>query len=174
MAKSILVAYATRYGSTTGVAEAVGAELGARGLSATVKPARDVTSLDGVDAVVLGAPLYIGSMPKDARSFLARHRAALERLPVAVFVLGPLSDKPEDFKNVGDQLDKVLEKEAWLKPASTTVFAGAYDASKLHFPDTLMNWMPANPLKDTPAMDLRDWAAIAAWADTLPEALGLG
>jgi len=62
MAASILVAYATRYGSTQGVGDAVGARLRERGLAAAVRRAREVRSLDGFNAVVLGSPLYIGSL----------------------------------------------------------------------------------------------------------------
>ncbi len=77
MAASILIAYATRYGSTREVADAVGARLRERGFSAEVRCAREVRSLDGFSAVVLGAPLYIGSLLREARKFLERHHTAL-------------------------------------------------------------------------------------------------
>ena len=48
-----------------------------------------------------------------------------------------------------------------------TVFGGVFDPTGLRFPD-------ANPaMKKLPPSDLRDWEAIEAWADSLPEALGL-
>ena len=59
MSAPVLVAYATRYGSTQEAAEAVAATLRERGLEAEVRPAREVRSLDGYNAVVLGAPLYM-------------------------------------------------------------------------------------------------------------------
>jgi menaquinone-dependent protoporphyrinogen oxidase len=90
MTASIRVAYATRYGSTQEVAEAVGARLRERGLGADVRRARDVRSLEGFDAVVLGAPLYIGSLLREARRFLKRHQATLSQIPVALFLLGPV------------------------------------------------------------------------------------
>lgn len=90
MPASILVAYATRYGSTKEVAEAIGARLRESGLEADVRPVPDVRSVDGYVGVVLGAPLYIGSLLKGTLEFLEQHRAALEQMPVAVFALGPI------------------------------------------------------------------------------------
>ena len=64
MAGRILVAYATKHGSTAGVAEAVARELTAAGLEAegAAFPAAD--SLEGYDGIVLGAPLYTGRSPR--------------------------------------------------------------------------------------------------------------
>ena len=75
MSTSILVAYATRYGSTQEVAEAVAATLRERVLAVDIQPMQDVRSLDQYRAVVLGAPLYMFHWHKDALHFLARHRA---------------------------------------------------------------------------------------------------
>ena len=57
MSASVLVAYATRYGSTQEVAEAVAATLRERGLEVDIQPMREVRALDQYRAVVLGAPL---------------------------------------------------------------------------------------------------------------------
>lgn len=89
MPAPILVAYATRYGSTQEVAEAVAAMLRERDLDARAQPMREVRGLDGYRAVVLGAPLYIGRLHKDMPRFLSRHRDALTARPVAIFALGP-------------------------------------------------------------------------------------
>jgi len=172
MAASILIAYATRYGSTREVADAVGARLHERGFSAEVRRAREVRSLDGFNAVVLGAPLYIGSLLREARKFLERHRAALSQMPVAIFALGPISAGKE-LEDARTQLAAALAKLPWLRPVATEVFVGKYDPAHLRFPDSLLAALPASPLHGLPAHDGRDWAAIRAWADTLPAALQL-
>jgi menaquinone-dependent protoporphyrinogen oxidase len=82
MSTSVLVAYATRYGSTQEVAEAVAATLRERGLAVDIGPMREVRTLDQYHAVVLGAPLYMFHWHKDALHFLARHREALTQRPV--------------------------------------------------------------------------------------------
>src|SRR5947209_28996 len=90
MSALVLVGYATRYGSTQEVAEAVAATLRACGLAVDLQPMRDVRTLAGYSAVVGGAPLIMFHWHKDARRFLARYRAALMERPVAVFALGPV------------------------------------------------------------------------------------
>lgn len=173
MTASILVAFATRYGSTKEVAEALGARLRESGLSADVRPVREVSGLEGYDAVVLGTPLYIGSMLKDATRFLERHRAALEAMPVAVFALGPISAE-EGIADEQAQLEGALAKTPWLKLVAAEVFVGKYDPARLKLAHRLIALLPASPLHGVPARDERDWDAIHAWADGLPAAFRLG
>lgn len=171
MAEKVLVAYASKYGSTGEVAEAVGDRLGELGIDVEVKPAREVRSLDEYQSVVLAAPFYIGSLLKDARKFLKRHQAVLEHMPVALLTLGPLK-ADDDMNEARQQLDKTLQNMPWLHPVAADMFIGAYDPAKLRFPDTLTLMLPT-PLKNEPAHDERDWDAIRAWADALPQALGI-
>ena len=106
---------------------------------------------------------------KDALRFLSRHREALTERPVAVFALGPTHD-PYDEKEWQDsrgQLDKELSKFPWLTPVALEMFGGKYDPAKLRFPDSLIANLPASPLYQMPASDVRDWTAIRAWASQL-------
>ena len=72
-----LVVHASAHGSTREVAEAVASTLRERGLDVDVRPARDLPGLDGYDAVVLGAALYMGRLHADARRFLKRRHGEL-------------------------------------------------------------------------------------------------
>ncbi len=159
MSKKILVAFATSYGSTREVAEAVAATLRDRGLDVGLRPARDVRTLEEYDAVVLGAPLAMHRWHKDAHRFLSRQRKSLAGIPVAVFALGPVHD-PHDEKEWEDsraQFDKELAKAAWLEPAAVELFGGRFDPELLRF--------PVNKLAGSePASDIRDWEAIRGWA----------
>jgi menaquinone-dependent protoporphyrinogen oxidase len=167
MSDSILVAYATRYGSTQQVAEQVAATLRERGLEVDLEPVRQVRTLEGYRAVVVGAPLYIGRWLKDARRFLARHREALMERPVAIFTLGPTRADEQEWQGARAQLDQELARFPWLAPIAVELFGGKYDPAKLRFPDSLLASLPASPLHQMPASDLRDWAAIRAWASSL-------
>jgi len=165
--KPILVAYATTYGSTREVADVVGKALAEAGCDAVVRAARDVRSLDEFSAVVVGGALYFFRWHKHARRFLSRHQKALQILPVAVFGMGPFNDVEEDYVSARRHLDRSLEKHAWLEPGAVGVFGGRFDPPGLKFPHN-------NPaMKQIPAGDIRDWEAIRAWAEALPEALGL-
>lgn len=162
MSTSVLVAYATRYGSTQEVAEAIAATLRERGLAVDIQPVQDVQSLDQYRAVILGAPLYMFHWHKDAIHFLARHRAALTQRPVAIFGLGPFHNDEKEFQEVREQLEKELAKFPWLMPAAIEIFGGKFDPQKLTFPHNLV---PI--LGSMPASDVRDWTAIRAWASNL-------
>ncbi len=170
MVETVLVTYSTRYGSTAEVVEAVARSLREAGLETVVQPVKEVTSLQGFDAVLLGAPMYIGHWPKDARRFLATHREALARMPVAVLSLGPLS--PSDLaEGAQEQWDAELAGYSWLKPIKAGLFGGKFDPTRLGFVDKVLTKLPPSPLRDRPAIDARDWEAIDAWAKELAAAL---
>jgi menaquinone-dependent protoporphyrinogen oxidase len=166
----LLVAYATRYGSTAEVAEAVGTRLRERGFDVGVKPVKQAPSLDGYDAVVFGTPFYLGAMLKEGRAWLESQRAALETRPNAIFAFGPTS-AADDLAETAKQLDKTLAELPWLSPVAARMFVGAYDPTKLRFADRLLTKLPASPLHGLAAHDDRDWDAIGEWADETAEAL---
>jgi len=167
MTGTILVACATRYGSTREVAEAAAETLREHGLTVEVAAAKDAVVGDGHDGVVLAAPFYMGAMLKDAVRFLERERAALKRLPVALLACGPLS-ADDDLDEARGQLDGALAKLGWLHPVAAEMFVGRYDPARLRVADRLIAALPASPLHGVGAHDDRDWAAIRAWAATLP------
>ena len=151
MRPKILVAYASKRGSTAEVAAFVGERLRERGLAVDVRPAAAVESSISYDGVVLGGSLYFGRWHDDATSFLKRFRQELADRPLAVFALGPKTASEDDLAESQAQLDRALGA---VVPSTVAVFGGVIDPAKLSFP---FNRMPAS--------DARDWKAIAAWAD---------
>jgi len=164
---SVLVAYATKYGSTREVAEAVASALREQGAEAVVRPAGEVRDVENYSAVVLGTALYFFRWRGEAHRFVRRNRAALANLPVAVFGLGPIEDTPEQFEGARGHLDKGLSKHPWLSPVSVAVFGGRVDPAHLRFPDNNPAFRQMEP------RDLRDFDAIGTWACGLVDALGL-
>lgn len=162
MSASVLVGYATRYGSTQEVAEAIAATLRECGLVVDVQPLREVDTLAGYSAVVVGAPLFMFRWHKDALRFLSRHRKALTERPVGVFALGPTHDPhdEEEWQDSRAQLGRALDKFPWLTPVALELFGGKYDPKWLRFPLNLL-------AGKEPASDIRDWTAIRAWASDL-------
>jgi len=156
MSALVLVAYASRRGSTREVAERVALVLRERGLRAQLVPAAEVDELSGYDGVVLGAALYVGRLHPDARRFLTRHREALANTRLAVFAMGPRTLEPAEVEESRAQLERALTRVPELEPISTAIFGGVVDPAKLHFP---LNRMPAS--------DARDWVAIRSWAEEL-------
>jgi menaquinone-dependent protoporphyrinogen oxidase len=152
MTGRLLVAYATKHGSTIEVAETIASVLRDRGHEVDVEPASDVRALDGYGAVVLGGALYMGHWHQDAVRFLKRHLQALEEIPLAVFAMGPKTLADAEIASSRKQLDRALEAVPELTPATVAIFGGVVDPSKLRF-----------PFKHMPASDARDWDAIGAW-----------
>jgi menaquinone-dependent protoporphyrinogen oxidase len=154
MTPTVLVAFATKHGSTRQVAEEVAERLGTHGFAAFVRPAGDVDSLEGYQGVVLGGAIYTGRLHADARTFLRLHRSELATRPLAVFAMGPRTLAEEDLASSRAQLDAALAREPTLQPFATAIFGGVFDPVQHHFP---FNRMPAS--------DVRDWQAIRTWAD---------
>jgi menaquinone-dependent protoporphyrinogen oxidase len=167
--KRILIAFATTSGSTQEIAAFIAAELTGQGLQADLRPCREASDLSAYDAVVLGAPLYMFHLHRDALNFLKQHRKALASRPVAIFAGGPFGPTAEkDTPGIQKNLDAELAKFPWLAPADVLLVGGRFDPARLRFP---YNLIPA--LKQTPASDNRSWDEIRAWAQALPGILAL-
>jgi menaquinone-dependent protoporphyrinogen oxidase len=169
---TILVTYATRYGSTREAAEAIAARLASLGHATRVAPVGEARTLDGVGAVVLGTPIYLGAPLADAVRWLERWRPALERLPVAVFALGP-TRSAEGTDGSRRQLDAALAKHPWLHPVAVDVFVGRYDPARFRIVDRLITALPASPLHGVPAHDERDRTALERWADGIVDRIAV-
>ena len=160
---AILVAYASTGGSTREVAEFVATTLHDAGLEVVLKPVTEVPSLEGYGSVILGAPIYNTLLHTDARLFLNRNKADFGDLKVAVFALGPVGKGDAvAFKHSRAQLDMELKRFPWIQPVALEMFGGKMKATDSGF---LLNKI----FKPTPAVDYRDWDAIKAWAEALPE-----
>ncbi len=164
MMKKVLVAYATIHGSTKEVAEAVAEVMREMAFEIDLKPAGEVKSLHGYSAVVIGAPLYMFHLHKDARRFLSHFEKNLKGdLPVYIFAGGPFGpDIEKDRQEVQRNLESEIAKFPWLKPAGIKLIGGRFDPSGLHFP---YNLIPA--MKKMPPSDLRDWEDIRKWASDI-------
>ena len=167
MTAHILVAYTTRNGSTAGIALAVARELENTGASVIVSDMKTVSSVADYSAVVIGAPLYMGSMVNDVAQFVGKHRENLRNIPVAAFAVGitPKNPDPNAVRQAAAALDTAI---APVQPVASGVFAGKLDPAKLSFIQRKMT-----ELVKSPVGDFRDWDAIAAWARDLPVKMGL-
>lgn len=173
---NVLVAYATRHGSTAGIAERLAATLRAEGLSAEARPVAEVRDLAPYHAVVLGGAAYMFHWLKEATRFAKRHRAELQQRPVWLFSSGPLGTELVDEQG-NDVLDATQPKEfpelvSLLQPRGEQVFFGAWDpaAPPVGLGERVVRLMPAARTA-LPAGDFRDWAAIDAWATEIAASL---
>lgn len=170
MSDTILVTYATRAGSTAGVAEAIGKTLAEYGAQVEVRPMQDVTDLTPYWAVVAGSAIQGKRWLPEAMQFMHTHRAALAQKPFAAFlVCMTMAMKNETYhQGVREWLAPV---RALATPMHEGYFAGALDLRKVPSLRKRLMFRLSILLGVWSEGDHRDWDAIRAWATTLAERL---
>lgn len=160
MAARVLVAFASKLGSTREIAEAIAAELRAAGLHASALPVREVRRLEGWDAVVLGSALYAAHWQRDARRFVARFHGTLAERPLWLFSSGPLDAR-------------LAAADLPISAHAVAITGGLGARDHRTFGGRLAPDAPIDPqvLSTHPIGDFRDWVAIRAYATTIADAL---
>jgi len=130
---SILVAYASKYGATQGIAERIAATLGAAGQEAELRPVGAVDDPTGYDAFVVGSAVYDRHWRKDAWEWVLRNRTVLASRPVWLFSSGPLGPVTTDAQGRDRRLaaepEEITEFRDVIAPEDHRVFFGALDPS---------------------------------------------
>jgi menaquinone-dependent protoporphyrinogen oxidase len=90
----VLVAFASKHGSTKGIADFIGATLRQKGLDVDVLETSQVQNIQSYDAFVLGSALFIGHWMKEAKQFALKNSAILSTRPVWLFSSGPTGTSP--------------------------------------------------------------------------------
>jgi menaquinone-dependent protoporphyrinogen oxidase len=193
--KKILVTYATNAGSTAEVAQVIAEELGKNSAKVEVHQINDVKTVNGYQAVVVGAPMIVGWHPS-AVKFIKKNKQALSRMPVAYFFtamkltksdqhnfkelsisVDPQLAKPpqnpnrmsfkEKHASVDNYLPPALKAAPDIKPVSVGFFGGKLDIMRLKLWQKLfiMLVIQAKP------GDFRNWSFIRGWANNLSERL---
>jgi menaquinone-dependent protoporphyrinogen oxidase len=174
----VLVAYASKTGSTKGIAEFIGEKLRGRGIQVDVEEVGDVRNAEDYDAFVIGSAVYMFHWVKEARQFVSRNQALLSSRPVWLFSSGPVGlqakdSKGRDLRDVSGpkEIDELREE---AKPRAHRVFFGALFGDRLGgslgFTYRLIRRSKA-ARESMPEGDYRDWKDVEAWADSIAEAL---
>jgi menaquinone-dependent protoporphyrinogen oxidase len=159
--KRVLVTYASKYGSTGGVADVIGKELCSKGMAvdvALIKNARNVGSYQGV---VIGSAIYMGEWMPEAVDFVKDNRDVLRKVPVAYFLvcLTMHQSTKENQAVALSYMDPILKDVPEIKPVGIGTFAGA-----LHYSNLSLLMKIIMKAKGSPEGDFRDWNAVRAWA----------
>jgi len=176
----ILVAYASRTGSTKGIAEFIGDKLRGRGIQVDVQEVHDVRNPGDYDAFVIGSAVYMFHWVKEARQFVSRNRTLLSSRPVWLFSSGPVGPQAKvsegrDLRDVSGpkEIDELREM---AKPRDHRVFFGALFGdrlgSTLGFTYKLIRRSKA-ARESMPEGDYRDWKDIEVWASSITRALNI-
>ncbi|MGA2319642.1 MAG: flavodoxin domain-containing protein [Solirubrobacteraceae bacterium] len=162
----VLVAQASKRGSTAEIAGAIADVLRQSGLEVDCRPAGEVGGLDPYDAIVLGSAVYMKRWQGDAKHFLRKHAEALSRLPFWVFSSGPVGDPSTTPDPAWLEPPRIIDRAQQLGVRDHVVFGGRVPAE------------PRGPIeramvKNTPVQyqDRRDWDEIRSWAGRIASEL---
>jgi menaquinone-dependent protoporphyrinogen oxidase len=157
----VLVAYASKNGSTAEIAEAIAQELRRHGLDVDCLEAGSVGRIEPYSAVVLGSAVYMKRWRGSARRFLRRHRGSLLTVPLWIFSSGPVGEPKPDDPKLAEWLEppKIVAEIEAMGSREHVVFGGRVPAEPRSFVERAM-------VKNTPPefADLRDWGEISRWA----------
>ena len=163
MNNTILVTYASRTGSTRGIAEAIGKTLTENGAQAVVLPMQEVTDLSPYKAVVAGSAVQASQWLPEAVQFIRNHRDGLSGKPFAAFLVCMTLAMPSGEKYREHVANALQPVRALVKPLSEGLFAGALDINKIPSLSDRLKFRISVLLGVWKAGDHRDWNAVRTW-----------
>jgi menaquinone-dependent protoporphyrinogen oxidase len=165
MDDKVLVAYATRHGSTVDIANIIASVIREAGAEVDVALAEHMVDVRPYKAVLVASPVYRGKILDGAAAFVTRFAQALKSKRVA-YVLNGLTMRKDTPANRA----KMMQSIASL-PGVNLVEVGLFAGTGAH-----LSWplrMLVRLMGMTPK-DLRDWDAIRVWTHGLLPRLGIG
>ncbi len=171
MGKKILVTYASRAGSTAGVAEKIGKILRDLGEVAEVKPMKEVTDLSDYDAVVAGSPIQASAWLPEAMEFMRRYQAVLSEKPFATFTLCMTLAMKKGVEYRPTISEWIAPVRSLARPVSEGIFAGVLDLKKVPGAGDRLKFKLSILFGVWHEGDFRNWHEIEKWAAGLPELL---
>jgi menaquinone-dependent protoporphyrinogen oxidase len=175
--RRVLIVFSTVDGHTQHIAERLRALIQARGLEVAVMPLAECSADDlaRCDGVVIGASIRYGHHRPDVAAFIARHRAALEARPNALFSVNVVARKPgKDRPETNPYLRKFLATIEW-RPQRLEVFAGKIDYPRYRFFDRQMirfiMWLTQGPTDLDTVVEFTDWSRVEAFGADMAQAV---
>jgi len=165
MQKKILVAYASRTGSTAEVAEKIGNTLKDLGASIDVKSVKEISDVSNYDAIIIGSAVRMFKLLPETMEFFKRFSESFKDKPVAYFIVC-LTMKEDNDKNSGRAETYLKPLYEVKEPVMVGLFAGKIEFSKL---SPLWRWfMKVAKIEEG---DFRDWDLIDDWTKRVADIL---
>jgi menaquinone-dependent protoporphyrinogen oxidase len=134
MTTTVLVAFASKHGSTKGIAQAIGGAMHSHGCRVRVMPAGNVRSVDDFDVVIIGSAIYHDHWLWEGSRLLRRVRKELAGKPTWLFSSGPIGGTIQGEALIADGCGGGVTAPAALLPAldglvvlDHAMFAGRVD-----------------------------------------------
>jgi menaquinone-dependent protoporphyrinogen oxidase len=158
----VLIAVASKYGSTREIAGVVAQTLQEHGIETEIKNFDEIDTVSAFGAYILGSAVYAGHWRRQAKDFIKRMPATLAAKPVWLFSSGPIGDPPKP----ADEPVDIRDITEITRARGHKIFAGKLDRAKLNFGERAM----VRALR-VPEGDFRDWDEIRQWATMIADAL---
>ncbi|MHC1703895.1 MAG: flavodoxin domain-containing protein [Tenuifilaceae bacterium] len=163
----ILVTYASRNGSTEGVANSIGKTLVLEGFHVDILPLKEVKDILTYRGVVLGSAIQSGQWLHEALDFVKENRSFLNETPFAIFsvcmtLAMPKADKYREF--VSGWLEPI---RLLVKPKSEANFAGMLDIKNIDSFSDRIKFRLSVMFGVWKEGDHRNWEEINEWAKGL-------
>ncbi len=153
---NVLVAVASKHGSTAEIAGGIAEELRARGHVVEVRDVAERFDVAQYNAAVIGSAIYMGTWMSDAWQFVEGYQEQLREMAVWLFSSGPLGEEYPEGMGRPENLDELMEATGARDHA---VFVGKLDRDDLGFGERMI----ARVVK-APEGDFRNWPEIRRWA----------
>lgn len=151
----VLVAVASRHGSTRQIAEAMADVLRVEGFTVHVTDPDRVQDLAGYRAVIVGSAVYVGRWAASARAMVDRLAPSLAERPVWLFSSGPVGTPPSPLGDA-DEVSSIMVR---LGARGHRTFAGCLDLSVLGVAERAVV-----ALVRAQEGDFRQWDDVEDWA----------
>ena len=176
-----LIAYATRYGATTGTSEEIAKVLLEEGFDVKVVNLKDekIRDISEYDLIIVGSGMQMGKWTSESDDFLRRFHMELDRKKLALFVssMKTVSEREGKMKDLEEIRKAALEDKVAqysLHPVALGLFGGVMDFNRMNFLfRRTMGFLRPQLEKDgfkevRPGVyELRDWDEIRGWAREL-------
>jgi len=166
--RKILIAYASEYGSTEGVAKMIGKTLCCVDSRVDIKYIGSIDNIDGYEQVIIGSPIQYDTWMDEAKTFAHTYEKELSVLNVSYFFTClTLSKKSKKtIKQAQRYADNLSRLNSNIRPQSIGQFAGVLDYSKFSFSFRLLarGMFTILGVKEG---DYRDWNAIVKWSNKI-------
>ncbi|MFX0015308.1 MAG: flavodoxin domain-containing protein [Promethearchaeota archaeon] len=174
--KSILVVYASRFGSTDEIAQEIAEELEKHEIVTYIMNLRDgenIPSLEEFDGIIVGSGVKMGHWTKEAIEFLETNNEALNKKILGIFVSSGEAANPDTHEDAHEKyLDAIMERTG-VRADMSEAFGGVLDFSSnanYSFQEKKLIRKLAKSIEsgiilhEGKVNDFRNWQLIRNWA----------
>lgn len=174
--KSVLIVFASRFGSTDEIAHEIAEELEKHEIITEVlnlKDGKSIPSLDEFDGIIVGSGVKMGRWTKEASNFLKGNHNSLNSKILGLFVSSGEAANPKTHDGAREKyLEKIMERTG-VKADMAEAFGGIFDfssSSNYSFLEKKIIQRLAKfveggiIMQDGKVNDFRNWQLIRNWA----------